>query len=53
MDESLVGNMSGGLSTPRRLTDLIGSLRPDERQRRCMGTPIVYIQGYFDNYSND
>ena len=40
-------------TTPRRLTDLIGSLCDLTSGSGDKGTPIVYIQGYFDNYSND
>ena len=52
-DESLVGNMVSEGTTPRRLTDLIGSLCDLTSGSGDKGTPIVYIQGYFDNYSND
>ena len=51
--ESLVGNMVSEGTTPRRLTDLIGSLCDLTSGSGDKGTPIVYIQGYFDNYSND
>ncbi len=50
---SLVGNMASQGTTPRRLTDLIGSLCGLTSGSRDKGTPIVYIQGYFDNYTND
>ena len=40
-------------TTPRRLTDLIGSLCDLTSGSGDKGTPIVYIQGYFDNYTND
>ena len=50
---SLVGNMVSEGTTPRRLTDLIGSLCDLTSGSGDKGTPIVYIQGYFDNYSND
>ena len=50
---SLVGNMISEGTTPRRLTDLIGSLCDLTSGRGDKGTPIVYIQGYFDNYTTD
>ena len=50
---SLVGNMAAQGTTPRRLTDLIGSLCDLTSGSGDKGTPIVYIQGYFDNYTND
>ena len=50
---SLVGNMVAEGTTPRRLTDLIGSLCDLTSGSGDKGTPIVYIQGYFDNYTND
>ena len=50
---SLVGNMISQGTTPRRLTDLIGSLCDLTSGSGDKGTPIVYIQGYFDNYTND
>ena len=52
-DGSLVGNMAAQGTTPRRLTDLIGSLCDLTSGSGDKGTPIVYIQGYFDNYTND
>ena len=52
-DGSLVGNMASQGTTPRRLTDLIGSLCDLTSGSGDKGTPIVYIQGYFDNYTND
>ena len=52
-DGSLVGNMASEGTTPRRLTDLIGSLCDLTSGSGDKGTPIVYIQGYFDNYTND
>ena len=48
---SLVGNMASQGTTPRRLTDLIGSLCDLTSGSGDKGTPIVYIQGYFDNYT--
>jgi len=48
---SLVGQMVAQGTTPRRLTDLIGSLCDLTSGSGDKGTPIVYIQGYFDNYT--
>ena len=48
---SLVGNMAAQGTTPRRITDLIGSLCDLTSGSGDKGTPIVYIQGYFDNYT--
>ena len=50
---SLVGNMAAQGTTPRRITDLIGSLCDLTSGSGDKGTPIVYIQGYFDNYTNE
>jgi len=50
-DGSLVGQMVSEGTTPRRLTDLIGSLCDLTSGSGDKGTPIVYIQGYFDNYT--
>ena len=50
-DTSLVGNMASQGTTPRRLTDLIGSLCDLTSGSGDKGTPFVYIQGYFDNYT--
>ena len=50
---SLVGNMVSQGTTPHRLTDLIGSLCDLTSGSGDKGTPIVYIQGYFDNYTNE
>ena len=50
---SLVGNMASQGTTPRRLTDLIGSLCDLTSGSGDKGTPVVYIQGYFDNYTNE
>ncbi|MEE1197543.1 MAG: coenzyme F420-0:L-glutamate ligase [Acutalibacteraceae bacterium] len=52
-DDNLVGKMASEGTTPRRLTDLIGSLCDLTSGSGDKGTPIVYIQGYFDNYTND
>ena len=51
-DCDLVGNMASQGTTPRRLTDLIGSLCDLTSGSGDKGTPIVWIQGYFDNYTN-
>ncbi|MBQ1410945.1 MAG: coenzyme F420-0:L-glutamate ligase [Oscillospiraceae bacterium] len=51
--ESLVGHMVSEGTTPRQLTDLIGSLCDLTSGSGDKGTPIVYIQGYFDNYTNE
>ena len=51
---SLVGNMVSEGTTPRHLTDLIGSLcAPPPAAPATRGTPVIYIQGYFDNYTNE
>jgi len=50
-DGDLVGQMISEGTTPRRLTDLIGSLCDLTSGSGDKGTPIVYIQGYFDNYT--
>ena len=49
---SLVGNMASQGTTPRQLTDLIGSLCDLTSGSGDKGTPIVHIQGYFDNYTD-
>ena len=51
-DGSLVGNMSSQGTTPRQLTDLIGSLCDLTSGSGDKGTPVVLVQGYFDNYTN-
>ena len=50
--ESLVGNMASQGTTPRKLTDLIGSLCDLTSGSGDKGTPVVLVQGYFDNYTN-
>jgi F420-0:Gamma-glutamyl ligase. len=50
-DDSLVGEMISQGTTPRRLTDLIGSLADLTSGSGDKGTPLVYIQGYFDNFT--
>ena len=52
-DGNLYGQMVSEGTTPRRLTDLIGSLCDLTSGSGDKGTPIVYIQGYFDNYTTE
>ena len=52
-DTNLKGQMATQGTTPRRIVDLIGSLRDLTSGSGDKGTPVVYIQGYFDNYSNE
>ena len=52
-DADLVDKMASEGTTPRQLTDLIGSLSDLTSGSGDKGTPVVYIQGYFDNYSMD
>ena len=52
-DGNLVGKMASEGTTPRQLTDLIGSLCDLTSGSGDKGTPIVYIQGYFDNYTTE
>lgn len=49
--DNLVGSMEAQGTTPRRLTDLIGSLSDLTSGSGDKGTPIIYIQGYFDNFA--
>ena len=51
-DDNLVGNMASQGTTPRRFTDLIGSLCDLTSGSGDKGTPVVFIQGYFDNYAS-
>lgn len=51
-DQNLKGKIETQGTTPRRYTDLIGSLCDLTSGSGDKGTPVVYIQGYFDNYSN-
>ena len=51
--ENLTGNMLSQGTTPRRLTDLIGSLCDLTSGSGDKGTPVVFIQGYFDNYASE
>ena len=49
--DNLVGNMASQGTTPRQLTDLIGSLCDLTSGSGDKGTPVVLVQGYFDNYT--
>ncbi|MBQ1451915.1 MAG: coenzyme F420-0:L-glutamate ligase [Clostridia bacterium] len=51
-EANLVGNMASEGTTPRQLTDLIGSLCDLTSGSGDKGTPVVLVQGYFDNYTN-
>ena len=51
-ETDLVGKMESEGTTPRQLTDLLGSLSDLTSGSGDKGTPIIYIQGYFDNYTN-
>lgn len=50
---NLIGNMASQGTTPRQLTDLIGSLCDLTSGSGDKGTPVVLVQGYFDNYTNN
>ncbi len=50
--DNLVGNMASQGTTPRQLTDLIGSLCDLTSGSGDKGTPIILVQGYFDNYTD-
>jgi methylenetetrahydrofolate--tRNA-(uracil-5-)-methyltransferase len=50
---SLVGNMASMGTTPRRIVDLLGSLCDLTSGSGDKGTPIIYIQGYFDNFIDE
>jgi len=52
-DGNLKGSMASQGTTPRQLTDLIGSLCDLTSGSGDKGTPVVLVQGYFDNYTND
>ena len=52
-DANLVGKDETLGTTPRRLTDLLGSLADLTSGSGDKGTPVVMVQGYFDNYAND
>ena len=51
-EDNLVGNMASQGTTPRRLTDLIGSLCDLTSGSGDKGTPVVLIKGYFDNFTD-
>ena len=51
-DSNLVGNMASQGTTPRQLTDLIGSLCDLTSGSGDKGTPIILVQGYFDNFTD-
>ncbi len=51
-DSNLAGSMASQGTTPRRLTDLIGSLCDLTSGSGDKGTPVIHIQGYFDNYTS-
>ena len=52
-DKNLVGKMASEGTTPRQITDLIGSLCDLTSGSGDKGTPVVLVQGYFDNYTNN
>ena len=52
-EDDLVGDMSSQGTTPRRLTDLIGSLCDLTSGSGDKGTPVILVQGYFDNFTTD
>ena len=52
-DGNLKGSMASQGTTPRQLTDLIGSLCDLTSGSGDKGTPVILVQGYFDNYTND
>jgi len=52
-EDNLVGNMASQGTTPRQLTDLIGSLCDLTSGSGDKGTPIILVQGYFDNFTTD
>lgn len=52
-EDNLVGQNKSLGTTPRRITDLVGSLCDLTSGSGDKGTPVVYIQGYFDNYANE
>ncbi len=51
-EDNLTGNMASQGTTPRRITDLIGSLCDLTSGSGDKGTPVILVQGYFDNYTN-
>lgn len=52
-DSDLIGNMQSQGTTPRQLTDLLGSLCDLTSGSGDRGTPVILIQGYFDNYATE
>ena len=52
-NSNLVGSMEAQGTTPRRLTDLIGSLCDLTSGSGDKGTPVVHVQGYFNNYTDN
>ena len=52
-EDNLVGNMASQGTTPRQLTDLIGSLCDLTSGSGDKGTPVILIQGYFDNFTTE
>ncbi len=52
-EDDLVGDMSSQGTTPRRLTDLIGSLCDLTSGSGDKGTPVILVQGYFDNFTTN
>ena len=52
-EANLKGTMATQGTTPRQLTDLIGSLCDLTSGSGDKGTPVILVQGYFDNYTND
>ena len=51
-DKDLVGNMASQGTTPRQITDLLGSLCDLTSGSGDKGTPVVLVQGYFDNFTD-
>ena len=52
-DNNLKGNMVSQGTTPRQITDLLGSLCDLTSGSGDKGTPVILVQGYFDNYTNE
>jgi F420-0:gamma-glutamyl ligase len=52
-DQNLIGKAESSGTTPRQLTDLLGSLCDLTSGSGDKGTPVVLIQGYFDNYASE
>ena len=52
-DANLVGNMQSQGTTPRRITDLVGSLADLTSGSGDRGTPVVYVKGYFTNVASE